>query len=53
MHLDRLDRLDLCASDVPTLTRTPQRHLGERVVRVGHVLDAAGVANPGAAFAFR
>ncbi|MCS7483801.1 VOC family protein [Umezawaea endophytica] len=48
----RLDHINLCASDVPALTRTLTRHFGYTALREGTVADYPGAPNPGAAFSF-
>lgn len=48
----RLDHLNLCASDVPALTRTLTQHFDHRVIQEGTVPDYPGATNPGSAFAF-
>lgn len=49
MHLDHLN---LCASDVPALTQTLERHFGYRIMQAGRVPDASALPNRGSAFAF-
>jgi len=49
MHLDHLN---LCASDVPGMTRTMVRHFGYTVLQEGSIPDRPGVPNPGNSFSF-
>lgn len=49
MHLDHLN---LCASDVPALSSTLERHFGYRLVQADRVPDVAGLPNAGSEFAF-
>lgn len=48
----RLDHINLCASDVPALTRTMEQHFGYEVLQAGTIPDYPGATNAGEAYSF-